>query len=82
MNLTPDEQATGTARPDATDDALDAGWNLLAAMEAVIHRLIGERRIDFGTLEEVERLRDELEDELNEEARARMSSPPERDSVG
>lgn len=47
-----------------TAAAEEAGWNLLAAMEAVIQRLIGERRIDFSTLKEVEEMRDELQQEL------------------
>ena len=53
----------------ATAAAEEAGWNLLAAMEAVIQRLIGERRIDFSMLKEVEEMRDELEEELLDAAR-------------
>ena len=53
-----------------TASAEEAGWNLLAAMEAVIKRLIGEQRIDFAMLREVEEMRDELEAELLAAARS------------
>jgi len=53
-------------------------WHLLEAFEHVIRRLLGERRVDYRTLSEVEAMRDELERELL--ARP-VEAPPERDEA-